>query len=73
MLAKDAEQVLAHLHRAEIELHFASADIGSHGALGRFPELEIALLALKAAIGKLGGDADVAEPPGDAPTTPKAN
>ncbi len=72
MLAKDAEQVLAHLQRAEIELHFASADLGSLGVLPQYPEIEIALLALKAAIGKIS-DAEEAETPGDAPTTPKAN
>ena len=72
MLAKDAEQVLAHIQRAEIELQYAAADIGSSGALVQYPEVEIAIMALSAAVEKLKAAAAHSDAPSDS-ATPKAN
>ena len=73
MLAKDAEQVLDHLQRAKIELHFAAADLGSHGVLAQYAEIEIAMLALDSAIAKLSAAIDDPDAPVADEPSPKAN
>ena len=56
--SQDAEQVLAQLQRAEIEMRFAAADLSHLRALADYPELESALRALGAVMTKLRRSVD---------------
>jgi hypothetical protein len=58
MRSQDAEQVLAQLQRAEIEMRFAAADLSHFRALADFPELENALRALGSVMTRLRRSVD---------------